>query len=87
MTVGLTLIAVLVVLNVTPGEKTIEHRIERLYSTEDPQFLRAIQGSDLVLGSRYQQGRVTVVNWPIARLILVHGFGWSYRRRVRSRRV
>jgi len=35
-----------------------------------PQFLRAIQDADLVLGSRYQQGRVTVVNWPITRLIL-----------------
>jgi dolichol-phosphate mannosyltransferase len=35
-----------------------------------PQFLQAIEGADLVLGSRYQQGRVTVVNWPIARLIL-----------------
>jgi len=35
-----------------------------------PQFLRAIEDADLVLGSRYQQGRVTVVNWPIGRLIL-----------------
>jgi dolichol-phosphate mannosyltransferase len=35
-----------------------------------PQFLRAIEEADMVLGSRYQQGRVTVVNWPIARLIL-----------------
>ncbi len=35
-----------------------------------PQFLAAVQGADLVLGSRYQEGRVTVVNWPIARLIL-----------------
>ena len=35
-----------------------------------PQFLRAIEEADLVLGSRYQQGRVTVVNWPISRLIL-----------------
>jgi dolichol-phosphate mannosyltransferase len=35
-----------------------------------PQFLRAIEHADLVLGSRYQQGRVTVVNWPITRLIL-----------------
>ena len=35
-----------------------------------PQFLSAIEDSDLVLGSRYQQGRVTVVNWPISRLIL-----------------
>ena len=34
------------------------------------QFLKAIESNDLVLGSRYQQGRVTVVNWPISRLIL-----------------
>jgi dolichol-phosphate mannosyltransferase len=34
------------------------------------QFLEAIETADLVLGSRYQQGRVTVVNWPISRLIL-----------------
>jgi dolichol-phosphate mannosyltransferase len=35
-----------------------------------PQFLRAVQGADLVLGSRYLNGKVTVVNWPIARLML-----------------
>ena len=35
-----------------------------------PQFLRAVEQADLVLGSRYRQGKVTVVNWPIARLIL-----------------
>ena len=35
-----------------------------------PQFLAAAADADLVLGSRYQQGRVTVVNWPISRLIL-----------------
>ena len=35
-----------------------------------PEFLRAVQRSDLVLGSRYREGKVTVVNWPIARLIL-----------------
>ena len=35
-----------------------------------PQFLQAIDSADMVLGSRYQQGRVTVVNWPITRLIL-----------------
>lgn len=35
-----------------------------------PQFLSAIENADLVLGSRYQEGRVTVVNWPINRLIL-----------------
>lgn len=35
-----------------------------------PEFLRAIVDADIVLGSRYQEGRVTVVNWPIARLVL-----------------
>lgn len=35
-----------------------------------PEFLRAIERADLVLGSRYREGKVTVVNWPIARLIL-----------------
>jgi len=35
-----------------------------------PQFLRAIGDADIVLGSRYQDGRVTVVNWPIGRLVL-----------------
>lgn len=35
-----------------------------------PQFLREIQTADLVLGSRYRDGKVTVVNWPINRLLL-----------------
>ena len=35
-----------------------------------PQFLESIQHFDVVLGSRYLHGRVTVVNWPIARLLL-----------------
>ena len=35
-----------------------------------PQFLDAIQTADLVLGSRYRNGRVTVVNWPMTRLLL-----------------
>ena len=35
-----------------------------------PQFLAAIQDADLVLGSRYREGKVTIVNWPIARLLL-----------------
>ena len=33
-------------------------------------FLKATQGADLVLGSRYLDGRVTVVNWPMPRLVL-----------------
>jgi dolichol-phosphate mannosyltransferase len=35
-----------------------------------PQFLRAVEDADLVLGSRYRNGKVTVVNWPIRRLLL-----------------
>ena len=35
-----------------------------------PQFLTAIRDADVVLGSRYLQGRVTVVNWPMSRLML-----------------
>lgn len=35
-----------------------------------PQFLTAIRDADIVLGSRYQDGRVTVVNWPIGRLVM-----------------
>lgn len=35
-----------------------------------PAFLKAAATADLVLGSRYLGGRVTVVNWPIGRLML-----------------
>ena len=35
-----------------------------------PQFLEAARDADMVLGSRYRHGKVTVVNWPISRLIL-----------------
>jgi dolichol-phosphate mannosyltransferase len=38
--------------------------------THLPTFLHAITGADLVLGSRYREGKVSVVNWPIARLML-----------------
>jgi dolichol-phosphate mannosyltransferase len=37
-----------------------------------PQFLREITVSDLVVGSRYLHG-ITVVNWPLSRLILSVG--------------
>jgi len=35
-----------------------------------PAFLDAIEGADVVLGSRYRDGKVTVVNWPFSRLLL-----------------
>jgi len=41
------------------------HNPERL-----PEFLEVIKGADLVLGSRYQDGHVNVVNWPMSRLFL-----------------
>jgi dolichol-phosphate mannosyltransferase len=37
-----------------------------------PTFLEAVQDADLVVGSRYLNG-VTVVNWPLTRLILSYG--------------
>ena len=38
-----------------------------------PEFLAAIADADLVLGSRYLDRRVTVVNWPMTRLLLSYG--------------
>ena len=46
-----------------------------------PKFLEAIQNADLVLGSRYQNGQINVVNWPISRLFL------SYSANIYARRV
>ena len=35
-----------------------------------PQFISALADYDVVLGSRYLEGRVTVINWPMGRLLL-----------------
>jgi dolichol-phosphate mannosyltransferase len=45
-----------------------------------PEFLRAVEQGDLVIGSRYHSG-VNVINWPIARLLLSVGAN-EYARRV-----
>jgi dolichol-phosphate mannosyltransferase len=45
-----------------------------------PRFFEEITGCDLVLGSRYLGG-ITVVNWPIERLLISY-FGNAYVRRV-----
>ncbi len=37
---------------------------------EIPTFLKTLQSADVVIGSRYLNGGVTVVNWPLKRLIL-----------------
>jgi len=46
-----------------------------------PAFLEAAKSADLVLGSRYQNGQINVVNWPISRLFL------SYSANIYARRV
>ena len=38
-----------------------------------PVFLAAAENADFVLGSRYLNGNVTVVNWPMRRLMLSYG--------------
>jgi dolichol-phosphate mannosyltransferase len=57
----------------------LEHRFDFVFEMDAdfshdpshlPSFLRAIEGADLVLGSRYREGKVTIVNWPISRLLL-----------------
>lgn len=37
-----------------------------------PEFLRAVEDADLVIGSRYKDG-VNVINWPMSRLLLSKG--------------
>jgi len=35
-----------------------------------PEFIEGLAEHDVVLGSRYLEGRVTVINWPMGRLLL-----------------
>ena len=51
-----------------------------------PEFLAAAREADLVLGSRYLDGRVTVVNWPMSRLLLSY-FANIYARIVTGHRL
>ena len=50
------------------------------------EFLRAVVDADLVLGSRYLDGRVTIVNWPMSRLLLSY-FANVYARWVTGLRI
>ena len=57
ITFVLTLLAVLVVLNFSGGEKKIDQRIPHLYSTGDPQFLRTmgvLLGPAILDGNRFE---------------------------------
>jgi cardiolipin synthase len=54
--VVITALVAFVVFNAQSGEKKIQHRIEHLYSTEDPQFLHAmgvLLGPPVIAGNRY----------------------------------
>lgn len=51
-----------------------------------PEFLKAVEAADLVLGSRYLGGKVTVVNWPMGRLLLSY-FANVYARWVTGLRI
>jgi len=46
-----------------------------------PEFMAALEKYDVVAGSRYLNGRVTVVNWPMPRLLLSY-FASIYARTV-----
>jgi cardiolipin synthase A/B len=57
LTIVATLVVVLVIANLTSGEKKIEHKIERLYASDDPQFLRSmglLLGPPVVGGNRFE---------------------------------
>jgi dolichol-phosphate mannosyltransferase len=49
-------------------------------------FLKAVVQADLVLGSRYLDGKVAVVNWPMGRLVLSYGAN-IYARRLTGLRI
>jgi dolichol-phosphate mannosyltransferase len=51
-----------------------------------PKFLEAAQTADFVIGSRYLDGNVTVVDWPIRRLLLSY-FASVYARVVTGMKI
>ncbi|MEP7206840.1 MAG: phospholipase D-like domain-containing protein [Casimicrobiaceae bacterium] len=57
ISVVLTVLATLLVVNFLPGEKKIEQQVERLYGTSDPQFRRSLSvllGPPVVDGNRFE---------------------------------
>ncbi|SAK45181.1 cardiolipin synthetase [Caballeronia glebae] len=57
LTIVATLVVVLVIANLTSGEKKIEHKIERLYASDDPQFVRSmglLLGPPVIGGNRFE---------------------------------
>ncbi|MFL9909555.1 cardiolipin synthase [Paraburkholderia sp. RL17-337-BIB-A] len=57
ITAFVTLVIVLLIANLSSGEKKIEHKIERLYASHDPQFLRSmglLLGPPVISGNRFE---------------------------------
>jgi cardiolipin synthase len=57
ITAAVTLIVVLIIANLSSGEKKIEHNIQRLYRSDEPQFLRSmglLLGPPVVTGNRFE---------------------------------
>ena len=57
LTVLVTLIVVVILANFVSGEKKVEHNIDRLYSSDDPQFIRSMSlllGPPVTSGNRYR---------------------------------
>jgi cardiolipin synthase A/B len=57
ITVVVTLVIILVIANLSSGEKKIEHKIDRLYASDDPQFLRSmglLLGPPVISGNRFE---------------------------------
>jgi cardiolipin synthase len=58
ITAFVTLVIILVIANLSSGEKKIEHKIERLYASDDPQFLRSmglLLGPPVIFGNRFER--------------------------------
>ena len=56
----LTVVGVIVAVNLIGNEKKIEQRIERLYSTDDPMFVREL---GVLLGPAFLSGNNTSKGW------------------------
>lgn len=57
ITAVVTLVIVLLIANLSTGEKKIEHKIDRLYASDDPQFLRSmglLLGPPVISGNRFE---------------------------------
>jgi len=63
-----TLVAGLLVLNFSPGEKKIDTQLTRLYDTDDPQFRRSL---GVLLGPPIIEGNKYIIG-PVRRALLKH---------------